>query len=146
MSSGSQTQEAKTGDQHKGQGAKHCVACAKGRFQVKKESVVGCTTCTAGKYLDQTGKSVCKPCPKGRYNHDNPGTHKDHDNIDDCKSCEVGKYQPEGGKILCQDCTAGKYQENQNAIVQEVRIGAYDEYARQARCEPMHAMPRWDIL
>ena len=78
------------------------ISCPLGTFQTKARTGK-CDDCTEGAYCDETGLSLAKNCPAGRYCPVKTTIPKD---------CPEGTYNPEkSGKSVsaCRNCTAGQY-------------------------------------
>ena len=64
-----------------------------------------CTTCQAGKYMDQTGQTACTSCIAGSWFDLTGG-----DQADDCNKCGVGTFSDTVAATnagTCDDCPAG---------------------------------------
>jgi hypothetical protein len=83
-----------------------CVECSAGLYQDEVPSEVWvCKNCQLG-YYGTGSKSICDPCPKGKYQSE--GLVR-KDGVDQCKACEKGKYGPNSGSPNCTDFPAGTF-------------------------------------
>ena len=64
-----------------------------------------CTTCQAGKYMDQLGQTACKSCIAGSWFGLAGGVE-----ADDCNKCGAGTFSDKVGATnagTCDDCPTG---------------------------------------
>jgi len=101
-------------------GPTSCMACIEGRYSPGR--VQSCINCPNGKFVNDTGRAVCSPCPVGAVSLSNPdlpagpaactpcGIGEGPDTLNaTCIGCSVGTYSVSGACLLCP---VGKYQNN----------------------------------
>ena len=84
-------------------GSSHCISCPIGTFGINNANKISdCLSCPFGTYNNNTGQSICTPCPNGTANYKT-----NSDNINDCIQCSPGTFSTEGAPS-CLQCPAGK--------------------------------------
>ena len=74
--------------------------CTSTTCYFSKTADCGKTTCPAGTYQADTGKSTCSNCPAGKYSGSAGST--------SCTDCAAGYCQPDTGKTSCIKCVEDK--------------------------------------
>ena len=87
------------------------VMCPKGTFS----SDNGCSKCLAGRYQDDTKRTLCKPCSAGRYS-----TETGLESNDQCSLCPQSWYSQledeESSNLGCTKCPNGKHNLNPGGL------------------------------
>ena len=107
--------------------ASSCTNCGIGTYG---QSGV-CSSCQAGKFQNEQGKSSCKLCPQGSYL-----TTTGADSSDDCTSCTAGKYNGATGSTsnVCTNCPAGTISAARAASCSNCPAGQFQASSGQSSC------------